>query len=159
MRPITVLRLGTLALACVHAFPAQKHLLAFFEKPSLEEAWKGFGALVAIALYLLPVAVQARGLTQLWRGHRVLLRVAGVLLAAVHAVPASDHLPRLAQSFAWGDGWRGLGSAIAVAWFLAPVRLQRKVIVVLARSALVRPEGPANRGESTTRGGAHYSSV
>jgi hypothetical protein len=159
MRPVAVLRLVTVALAYVHTFPARKHLSAFFEKPSLEEAWKGFGALIAIALYMLPVRVQARALTQLWADHRVLLRAAGVLLAVAHAVPASDHLPRLIQSFTWGDAWRGFSSAVAVAWFLAPVTLQRTVIVALARSAHLQLGGARDGGESPSRGGAQYSSV
>jgi hypothetical protein len=148
MRRTAVLRLLTLALAFVHTFPARKHLLAFFEKPSLEEAWEGFGALVAIVLYLLPVRVQARALTTLWREHRILLRAAGVLLAVAHAVPAVDHLPRLLQSPTWGDAWRGLGSAIAVLWFLAPVTLQRTVVVAVARLGRVQPPGHPVRRES-----------
>jgi hypothetical protein len=128
-----VLRLLTLGLAFVHTFPARKHLTAFFEKPSLAEAWEGFGALIAIGIYLLPVRVQAKALSTLWREHRVVLRAAGVLLAAAHAVPAVDHLPRFMASITWADAWRGFGSAIAVAWFLAPVTLQRKVIASLAR--------------------------
>jgi hypothetical protein len=133
------LRLTTLALAFVHTFPARKHLLAFFERPSLDEAWEGFGALLAIALYLLPVRIQARGLHALWREHPFLLRAGGVLLAVAHAVPAVDHLPRFVESLAWADAWRGLGSAVAVAWFLAPLTQQRRVIVAFARLAHLHP--------------------
>jgi hypothetical protein len=149
MRRTAVLRLMTIALAFVHTFPARKHLLAFFEKPSLEEAWEGFGAVLAIALYLLPVRVQARALATLWREHRGLLRVFGAILAVVHAVPAVDHLPAFVATLTWGDAWRGFGSAVAVAWFLAPVTLQRTVIVALARLPRLRPPGAAVGGEST----------
>jgi hypothetical protein len=138
----------TLALAFVHSFPARKHLLAFFEKPSLAEAWEGFGALLAIVLYLLPVGVLARALTTLWRRHRGVLRACGVLLAVVHAVPAVDHLPRLVESVNWGDAWRGLGSAVAVVWFLSPVTLQGRVVAALARLARLRPPRLPVGGES-----------
>jgi hypothetical protein len=144
----------TLALAFVHTFPARKHLLAFFERPSLEEAWEGFGALLAIALYLLPVRVQARALTSLWREHRGLLRAGGVLLAVVHAVPALDHLPRFAHSLTWADAWRGFGSAAAVAWFLAPLPLQRRVIVAFARLACLQPPAIAAGRERPLEAGA-----
>jgi hypothetical protein len=149
MRRTAVLRLLTLTLAFVHTFPARKHLLAFFERPSLQEGWEGFGALVAIALYLLPVRVQARALTFLWREHRGLLRAGGVLLAVAHAVPAYDHLPRFAESLAWGDAWRGLGSALAVVWFLSPVTVQGRVLVALGRLARLRPPSLPVSSESS----------
>jgi hypothetical protein len=133
MRPAVLLRLMTLALAFVHTFPARKHLVALFERPSLSEAWEGFGALLAVALYLLPVGVQARALKVLWREHRLLLRACGLLLAIAHAVPAADHLPRFVDVPKWSDAWRGFGSAAAIAWFLAPLSLQGRVIAALAR--------------------------
>ena len=142
MRHPALLRALTLALAFVHSFAAQKHLLAFARAPSLTEAWKGFGALFAVGLYLLPLAVHVRGLRALWRERRALLRVGGVVLAVVHAVPASDHLPRFFASGQWGDAWRGLGAAIALGWFLAPLRAQATILATLARIgrlARVRP--------------------
>jgi hypothetical protein len=139
----------TLALAFVHTFPARKHLFAFFERPSLEEAWEGFGALLAIALYLLPVRTQARALTVLWREHRGVLRACGVLLALVHAVPAVDHVPRFIESLTWADGWRGLGSTVAVAWFLAPLTQQRRVIVALTRLVRLHPPALAMGSDSS----------
>jgi hypothetical protein len=159
MRRTAVLRLLTLALAYLHTYPAYRHLSAFFDQPSLDEAWKGFGAVVSIGLYLLPVRVQARALSRLWRDHRGLLRAVGIVLAMVHAVPAADHLPRLAAALTWGDAWRGLGSAIAVAWFLAPVTQQRQVIVVLARLAFWERHGHGERSESPSRANAQYASV
>jgi hypothetical protein len=149
MRRSAVLRLMTLALALVHTFPARKHLLGFFDKPSIGEACEGFGALVAIALYLLPVRVQARALTRLWQEHPGLLRACGALLALAHAVPAADHLPRFIERAGWPDAWRGLGSAVAVLWFLAPLRLQRKFIAALARLADLQPPGWVAGGESS----------
>jgi hypothetical protein len=150
MRPIALLRPLTLALAFVHTFPARKHLGAFLERPSLMEGWEGFGALLAIGLYLLPFRLQARALKFLWREHRFLLRALGVLLALAHAVPASDHLPRFAAVPSLGDAWRGFGSAAAVAWFLAPLSVQRRVITTLAgRLGRVRPLG---QNRATTSG-------
>ncbi len=144
MRPAVLLRLMTLALAFVHTFPARKHLLAFFERPSLTEAWEGFGALLAVALYLLPVGVQARALNVLWREHhRLLLRACGLLLAIAHAVPAADHLPRFIEAANWSDAWRGFGSATAIVWFLAPLSLQKRVITALARLGRVHQLGLA----------------
>ena len=139
MKRPALLRAVTLALACVHTFPARKHLLAFAHAPSLSEGWKGFGALIAIALYLLPPAAQARALVSLWRDHRVVLRIGTAILAAAHAVPAFDHLPRFFGNGGWADAWRGFGSAIAVAWFAAPVPVQATVVAALGR--LLRPSG------------------
>ena len=133
MRPALLLRLSTFALAYVHTFPARKHLVAFYERPSWMEAWEGFGALLAITLYLLPVSVQARALTALWQERRYVLRACGLLMALVHAVPAADHLPRFIAAPGWADGWRGLGSTLAIAWFLAPLPIQAIVIASLAR--------------------------
>jgi hypothetical protein len=148
MQRTAVLRLATFAMAFVHTFPARKHLVEFFARPSLEAAWEGFGAVIAIVLYLLPVRVQSRVLTTLWREHRVLLRASGVLLAVVHAVPAADHLPRFVETLTWGDAWRGFGSAVAVAWFLSPVTLQRRVVVALSRVGRRVAPGATAGGES-----------
>ncbi len=87
-----------------------------------------------MCVYLLPVRLQARGLSALWR-RRAALRAVAWSLAAVHAVPLSEHLPRFVGALTWGDGWRGIGAAVAVAWFLAPVSIQAAVIGALARAA------------------------
>jgi hypothetical protein len=143
MRHPALLRALTLALAFVHSFPAQKHLAAFARVGTLGEAWKGFGALCAVGLYLLPLELHVRGLRALWRERRMALRVAGAVLAAVHAVPAFDHLPRFVATGDWADAWRGVGSTIAFAWFLAPLRAQATVIATLARIArLARVHAP-----------------
>jgi hypothetical protein len=132
MRRSVLLRGFTLALAYAHAFPASNHLVAFVREPSISEAWKGFGALVAIGLYLLPPRTQVRLLRSLWRRRRLLGAVTWVL-AAVHAVPLVEHLPRFLASGAWGDGWRGIGASIAVAWFLSPVPQQAALLAAAAR--------------------------
>jgi hypothetical protein len=139
MRRSTVVRALTLALAFIHTFPARKHLVAFVSSPSWEQAWEGFGALVAIAIYLLPVGVQSRGLAFLWRRRRGLLRAVAMVLAAAHLVPALDHVPAFVSAPNWADAWRGLGSTLAVAWFLAPLPLQARVISLLGRAARLPP--------------------
>jgi hypothetical protein len=138
MRRSAIVRFVTLALAFVHTFPARKHLAAFVVHPSWSEGWEGFGAVVAIALYLLPVRVQSRGLAFLWRERRCLLRVAGVALAVAHLVPAIDHVPALIGAPNWGDAWRGIGSTFAVVWFLAPLRAQAQLISILGQIARLR---------------------
>jgi len=75
MRRAALLRILTLALAFVHTFPARKHVAAFLAVPSWTEGWQGFGAGLAIVLYLLPVAVQTRGLQLLWRRRATLALV------------------------------------------------------------------------------------
>jgi hypothetical protein len=130
------IRVATLALAFVHTFPARRHLGAFLEHPSIDDGWEGFGALVAIALYLLPPAVQLRAMCSLWRRRRQWLRGLAMVLAAAHAVPALDHLPRFLASHHWYDAWRGVGSALAVIWFLAPPRTQGRVVAWFGRLGL-----------------------
>jgi hypothetical protein len=132
-----LLRSATLMLAFVHTFPAHTHLAAFLQTPTLADAWKGFGALLAIGLYLLPVGVQARGLAALWRRRSGLLGAGALLLVVVHAVPACDHVPRMLKSCTWADAWRGVGAMLAVAWFLAPLSLQARAVKALARLACV----------------------
>ena len=143
MRRATLLRATTMALAFLHTFPARKHLGLFVAAPSLSEGWKGFGALIAIGLYLLPVSVQARGLHALWRRWPIVLRGLGALLAVAHFVPALDHLPRLMASPSWGDAWRGVGSGMAVLWFATPLAAQGRLIAALARFARL----PLARGQ------------
>ena len=133
MRRSALLRAVTFTLAYAHTFPARKHLAAFADTPSLSEAWKGFGALVAIGLYLLPPEVQAKVLVSSWRRHKNLLRVGTAALAVAHAVPALDHLPRFLDVGGWPDAWRGVGSATAVLWFLTPVQVQAAFVSALGR--------------------------
>lgn len=128
-----LVRVATLLLAYVHSFPAQKHVARFLAEPSLGEAWKGFGACAAIALYLLPPRVQARGLAALLRRHRVVLSSAAFALAAAHVVPALDHIPRFMATPSWSDGWRAAGAAIAAAWFALPMRSQGRVVAFTVR--------------------------
>jgi hypothetical protein len=129
MRPSSLLlRAALVGLAFAHSFPARKHIAAFFEAPSLAEAWKGFGAAAAVALYLLPPTVYVRALGWLWTRRRAWLSAAGILLAVAHLVPAFDHLPRFVESPTWTDGWRGVGALLAFAWFATPLSLQARVV-------------------------------
>jgi hypothetical protein len=126
-----LVRGATLGLAWLHAFPAKKHVLLFLDEPSFDEAWKGFGALAAIALYLLPTSTQARLLTLAWRRARWLLAAAGWTLAVVHFVPALDHVPRFFVVPSWADAWRGFGACIAAAWLVLPLEVQARAIASL----------------------------
>ena len=130
------LRACMLVLAWAHTLPALKHLRAWAESPSLDEAWKGFGATAAVVLYLLPIARVARALGTAWRRHRIVLSLAGWLLALMHFVPASDHLPKLAAAPSWGDAWRGVGSAFAMVWFVMPLPYQAMAVRMLGARPL-----------------------
>jgi hypothetical protein len=132
------------ALALVHLFPAKKHLAELTAHPSFGEAWKGLGALVAVVMYLLPMRVQAEGLGRMWARHRGLLAALGWGLAVAHLVPAADHLPRFVESASWADGWRGLGAAAAVAWFVAPLPVQGTVLLWVRRG--FEPARASTRG-------------
>ncbi len=135
-----VVRAVTLGLAFVHTFPANKHLHALLAAPSLSEAWKAFGAGCAILLYLLPPSTQARAIVGLWRARRGLVTMASCALVLCHLVPASDHLPKLVAHPGFGDAWRGLGSVVAVVWFLLPLSWQSRALSLLAlRPAVERP--------------------
>jgi hypothetical protein len=135
MRRQALLRALTLGLAFVHTFPARKHLVALVHEPSLSESWKGVGALFAVGFYLLPLRVHVWALRTLWHERRGLLRAGGIILAIVHAVPASDHVPRFVASGQWADAWRGFGSGLALVWFLTPLPVQARIIASLARAA------------------------
>ncbi len=115
----TYLRGITLALAAMHSLPARHHLADFFAGPNPADAWKGFGALGAIALLVLPQRIQARLATLVWK-----YRLIGVVIAVAHVVPALDHLPKLFAAFTFGDAWKGIGATIAILWFLAPRAVQ-----------------------------------
>ena len=121
---LTLLSTG---LAFIHLFPARKHLALFFEAPSLGEAWKGFGAVLAIAFLALPRALQGRLLARIWRQRR-LASALGLVLAVVHLVPAVDHVPAFLASWTWGDAWRGLGACAAALWFVSPLRAQARLM-------------------------------
>ncbi len=122
--PQVLLRVFMFVMAYAHTFPARKHALAFAAAPSLDEAWKAGGAIIAVALYLAPPQVHARALRALHRNVPVLLRIAGVLLAVAHLVPALDHVPRFVSAPSFADGWRGLGALAAAMWFVLPLQLQ-----------------------------------
>ncbi|WP_146647932.1 carbohydrate-binding family 9-like protein [Labilithrix luteola] len=126
----SLLRVVLSLLGVVHTFPARRHLALLVEHPSLGEAWKGVGAVVAVVLYFLPLRWYARTFAVLAR-HRWWAAALSALLVAAHSVPAADHLPRLFAHASWGDGWRGGGSALAVLWFTAPLRVQAATVAVL----------------------------
>ncbi len=126
---MTLLSFG---LAIVHVFPAQKHLGLFLAAPSFGEGWKGFGAVLAIVFLALPRATQVALVTRAWRTRRVASAL-GLLLAAAHLVPASDHLPACFAAPSWGDAWRGFGATAAMLWFLAPLGLQSRAMAAIAR--------------------------
>jgi hypothetical protein len=136
-----MLRVGLLALAALHTFPAQKHLTAFAANPSLDEGWKGIGGAIAVVLYLLPMRLYVQGLGWLWAHARRSLTILGWALAFAHAVPASDHLPRFLDDPSFADGWRGIGAAVACAWFLMPLPFQGRAIRELYTAAKFTTEG------------------
>lgn len=143
-------RAAMLVAAFVHTFPATKHGRLFVAHPSIDEGWKALGALIAIAIYLLPPKTIARVVVALWRSHRRVVVAAGWLLACVHAVPMLDHLPRLFAAPTWGDGWRGVGSLFAVLWFVAPVDAQAALVTAARRlSNTLTPRGESGEAATT----------
>jgi hypothetical protein len=75
----------------------------------------------------------------MWQRRRGALRALGVGLAAAHAVPALDHLPRFIGAMSWADGWRGIGASLAVLWFATPLPVQARVIHAIAAFGGVSP--------------------
>jgi hypothetical protein len=130
-------RVVTLVLAYVHTFPARRHIGEFLTQPSWLEGWKGFGALAAVFIYLLPPLEQARALRALWNRQKTALRVAGAVLSVVHLVPAFDHIPKFIEAPSFHDAWRGFGAGLAAVWFLIPLRAQMR-IMVRTRALVVR---------------------
>ncbi len=124
-----------LALAWLHTFPARKHLAELAVAPSLDEAWKGLGALMAVLVFLLPIDLARRALRSAGRWTGV-LTTSLLVLAIVHLVPAMDHLPRWVVRPSFSDGWRGLGAAAATTAFLFGGLRQ------LARAQRVRRPSP-----------------
>lgn len=123
----SLLRVVLSVLAFAHTFPARKHLALLWAEPSLGEAWKGIGPVGAIVLCCMPTAWYARGVALLRSRARLLFGVTAGVVAA-HLVAAVDHLPALVARPSWSDGWRGLGSAVAVVWFIAPTNVQGRVV-------------------------------
>lgn len=126
-----LLRASTLVLAVAHSAPASKHLAEWWVNPSFTEAWKGFGGLLAMVVYLMPVAWQAHLLGELWRRYRRSVLVGSAVLMAAHAVPAWDHLPQFFLEPSWAQAWRGFGSALAVVWFALPFETQARAVSAL----------------------------
>lgn len=120
----TKLGLIALGLGAMHVLPARHHLTDFLAAPSPADAWKGFGAAVAVMFLLLPMGVQARIVRKAWKP--VLLTI-----AAAHLVPALDHIPKLLAAPSWADAWRGIGATVAVMWFVLPRAVQLEVVRLL----------------------------
>lgn len=130
-------RVATLLLAYVHTFPALRHLGEFLTQPSWQEGWKGFGALIAVIVYLIPPLEQARAMRALWNRRKTALRVAGMVLSVGHLVPAFDHIPKFVEAPSFHHAWRGFGAGLAAVWFLIPLQAQMR-LMVRARGLVVR---------------------
>jgi len=122
VRDVKLVRFVTVALAALHVLPARHHLGDLASSFSMGDAWKGIGAAVAVVFLLLDGRTQARVVAALTR--RDLLATATIALAIAHLVPAFDHVPKLFAAASFADGWRAIGSTIAVAWFASPRQLQ-----------------------------------
>ena len=133
MRRFTTWTIVSLALALLHTLPARHHLADMLASFNASDAWKGIGAGVAVALLLVPVRKQARVVGIL--RHARLLTLAGALLVVVHLVPALDHVPKFLASPSFADGWRAVGSCLAILWFGAPSTVQ---LAVVRRSLIVK---------------------
>jgi hypothetical protein len=147
-----ILRLATLGLAAVHAFPATHHLARLVQAPGLGEAWKGIGATFAVGFYLLPPRLHARVLARAWRSARPLLIATGWVLAVVHLIPAADHLPKFIAEPSWGDAWRGFGSAAAALWMCLPIEHQARAIGWLNGLFHARRVAPSASGAALPAG-------
>ena len=126
----SLLRVVLCVLAFVHTYPGRKHLALLFAEPSVGEAWKGIGALVAVGVCCMPIAWFARVLRVLVKRRTSFFLITAALVAA-HLVPATDHLPAFLAHPSWADGWRGIGSALAASWFVSPRALKAHVVGAL----------------------------
>ena len=126
MRRFTPWTIASVALALLHTLPARHHLEEMLASFTLSDAWKGVGAAGAVALLVVPVQRQARVIALLRRAH--LLFLAALVLVVVHLVPALDHVPKFLASPTFADGWRALGSCLAIVWFGAPRDFQLAVM-------------------------------
>ena len=133
MRRFTPWTIVCIGLALLHTLPARHHIEEMLASFDLGDAWKGIGAVIAVMLLVLPVRWQARAIGAFRRAR--LLGLAAALLVVVHLVPALDHVPKVLASPSFSDGWRALGSCIAVLWFGAPRTLQ---LAVVRRSLTVK---------------------
>jgi hypothetical protein len=143
--PVKVLIRGLmLVVAFAHSFPASKHLALLAREPSLDEAWKGLGAVAAMAVCLLPAGAQLRGARWLLRRRRVMSGLAFVL-AVAHLVPAADHLPLWVDAPSWGDGWRGIGALAAAVLFATPQAVRVRLSAIVVRMGRTTPVHAAKR--------------
>ncbi len=126
MRRLTPWMIASVGLALLHTLPARHHVADMLARFNAADAWKGIGASVAVALLLVPVRRQARVIALLRGAH--LLVLASLVLVVVHLVPAFDHVPKLLAAPNFADGWRALGSCLAIVWFGAPRDFQLAVM-------------------------------
>lgn len=135
MRRFTTWTVVSLALALLHTLPARHHLADMLASFNASDAWKGIGATISVAFLLVPARKQARIIGSL--RHARLLALTAALLVVVHLVPALDHVPKLLASPNFADGWRAVGSCLAILWFGAPSTLQLAVVrrSLVAKSA------------------------
>jgi hypothetical protein len=135
MRRFTTWTVASVGLALLHTLPARHHLADMLAAFNASDAWKGIGATIAVVLMIVPVRRQARVIGIL--RHARLLSLAAALLVVVHLVPAIDHVPKFFASPTFGDGWRALGSCLAILWFMAPSTFQLAVVrrSLVAKSA------------------------
>ena len=140
---LSPLRVVLALLALGHTYPVRRHLALLWTEPSFGEAWKGFGPLIAIIVFCLPVRWYANGLRALLK-RRALLCAGTAALIAAHLVPATEHVPAFLAHPSWADGWRGVGAATAVVWFILPLAVQGRIVGALrgqASTLLVRKIG------------------
>jgi hypothetical protein len=135
VRRFTLWTIASSALALLHTLPARHHLADMLARFDSSDAWKGIGAAIAVVMLAVPAPKQARVIAVFRRAH--LLGLAAALLVVVHLVPAFDHVPKLFAAPNFADGWRALGSCIAVLWFGAPRTFQLAVF----RGFMLREHG------------------
>lgn len=125
---MTLLRTLLIALAALHLFPVRRHLPLMLHSFSASESWKALGAIAAVIVLCLPIALLARSVTRMSRRAPLALGALAWILVAAHLVPALDHVPAFAAHPNFADGWRALGSMIGVAWFSLPFASQVALI-------------------------------
>ena len=138
VRRFTTWTIASVGLALLHTLPARHHLGDMLAAFDASDAWKGIGATIAVVLLFVPVRTQARVVGIL--RHARLLTLAAALLVVVHLVPALDPVPRFFSSPTFADGWRALGSCLAIMWFMAPRNVQ---LAVVRRSIMPKSAGNA----------------
>ncbi len=107
-------------VALLHTLPMTHHLHDFFARPNVADAWKGFGALAAVALLGSGAVGVGRVVALVRRAGPLALPVARAALVAAHAVPLVDHFPRALATCAFDDVWKAAGALVAIAVLATP---------------------------------------